>query len=64
MVDDEWPWYVRCYYADNVEPPKIPGKLAIETKHKTEDSMRMEIQSAHYDDDIDVVEYGTRHRIV
>lgn len=61
MVEDEWPWYVRMYYAD--DHPMSPGKLARETKHRTEDSMRLEIEVAHRNDDIDVVEYGTRHRI-
>jgi hypothetical protein len=64
VVDDEYPWYVRCYYAHDVEPPKYPGGLAIETKHKTEISMRMEIQAAEDRDDIDVVEYGRRHRLI
>lgn len=61
MVEDEYPWYVRMYYAD--DHPMSPGEVALETIHKTEDSMREEIQAAHDNDDIDVVEYGTRHRI-
>lgn len=64
MVDDEWPWYVRAYYADDVEPPKRPGALAFETKHKTETGMRLDIEGATDRDDIDVVEYGRRHRLI
>lgn len=60
MVNDEWPWYVRMYYADNVKPPKRPGGLAVETIHKTEQSMRMDIQAGHARKDIDEVEYGRR----
>jgi hypothetical protein len=58
--DEVWPFYVRMYVADDVEPPKVPGRLALETKHKTEDSMRMEIQTATDNPEIDVVEYGNR----
>lgn len=64
MVDDEWPWYVRMYYADDVKWPKVPGELALETKHKTETSMQMEISAAERNTDIDMVEYGRRHRLI
>lgn len=62
MIDDEYPWYVRMYYAD--DHPMSPGKVAQETIHKTEEAMRLEIQAAHDNDDIDEVEYGKRFRLV
>jgi hypothetical protein len=35
---DGWDWVVRCYYADDVKPPKRPGELAIETVHRGDHS--------------------------
>lgn len=57
---DEYPWYVRCYFANNVKHPKTPGALAIETKHKTEASRDMEIRAAESRDDIGDVVWGRR----
>lgn len=56
----EFPWYVKCYYADHVEHPKVPGALAIETKHGSESSRDMEIKAAESRDDIGVVAWGCR----
>jgi hypothetical protein len=57
---DIYPWYVRCYYGSKVKYPKRPGTLAIETKHKTEFSMRMEIQAGQARKDIDEITWGRR----
>ena len=57
-VDPQYPWWVRVYYADDVEPPKIPGKLAIETRHADEASRDIEIQVAKSRKDVGHVEWG------
>lgn len=51
-----WDWVVRCYYADDVDPPKVPGELAIETVHKGDSSKDMEVLVASRRGDIGRVE--------
>jgi hypothetical protein len=41
-----WDWAVRCYYADDVRPPKVPGDLAVETVHKNATSKDIEVAAA------------------
>lgn len=53
---DGWDWVVRCYYADDVKPPKKPGDLAIETVHKGDVSKDMEVAVAKARPDIGVVD--------
>ena len=62
MGDDklEYPWYVECYYAKDVKPPKTPGSLAIRSKHATEASRDAEVAAAWLRDDIDNVVWGHR----
>ena len=48
----EWKWTVRCYYANDVKPPKVPGDLAIETRHKTDASKEMEVRAGESRSDI------------
>jgi hypothetical protein len=61
--DPEYPFYVRAYFAENVEHPLVPGALAFETKHATERSRDLEIAVASKRDDIGEIEHGIRHRI-
>jgi hypothetical protein len=56
---DGWDWVVRCYYADDVKPPKRPGGLAIETVHRGDHSKDMEVAVAEARDDIGVVSVVT-----
>jgi hypothetical protein len=49
-------WVVTCYYTDDVEPPKRPGGLAIETVHATESSRDVEVLAAQSRPDIGVVD--------
>lgn len=39
-----WKWKVTGYYADDVEAPKKPGDLAIQTVHKDVFSKDLEVQ--------------------
>jgi hypothetical protein len=56
----EFPYFVRGFYAENVAPPKIPGALAFETKHRTEGSRDIEITAAESRDDIGEIYWGHR----
>lgn len=38
----DWDWIVRGFYANDVESPKVPGDLAIETVHRGESSRDLE----------------------
>lgn len=60
MDANEYPWYVKCHYAEHVGWPKVPGALAIETKHATEHSRDLEIRAADFNDDIGEVIWGRR----
>jgi hypothetical protein len=51
-----WDWVVRMYYADDVDPPKTPGALAIETVHRGDSSKDMEVLVANNRPDIGLVE--------
>lgn len=51
-----WKWRVRCYYNDTVEPPRTPGELAIETKHRTDSSKDLEVTVGRQRPDIGKVE--------
>lgn len=42
----QWKWQVTCYYASDVQPPKQPGELAIQTVHKDDVSKDMEVRAA------------------
>lgn len=55
---DEYPWYVRAFYDTNVKPPKVPGKMAFETKHRSEASRDAEIKVARSRSDIGKVYWG------
>lgn len=50
--DGLFPYRMRAYYADDVKPPKVPGALAIETQHKTEASLNIEVAAARSRSDI------------
>lgn len=53
LTDPEgWRYLVRGYYADDVKPPKVPGALAFETKHKSETSRDIEVAAARSRADI------------
>jgi hypothetical protein len=56
-----WDWVVRCYYADDVKPPKVPGALAIETVHKGDSSKDIEVAVGHARSDIGRVEAIPAH---
>lgn len=59
-MDSEFPYYVKSYYTEDVKPPKVPGELAIETKHKTEASRDLEIAGSESREDIGIVIWGWR----
>lgn len=50
----EWKWQVRCTYNDTAQWPKVPGELAIETRHKTDSSKDMEVAVSKARGDVDV----------
>ncbi len=52
----QWDWQVTCYYADDVEPPKRPGELAIRTVHNSDHSKDMEVAAGNRRPDIGRVE--------
>lgn len=51
-MGDSWKWRVRCYWADNVEPPKVPRRLSHETIHKTDASKDFEVEALQKNPDI------------
>jgi len=59
-VDREFPYWVRAYYGSEAKYPKVPGELAIETKHASESSRDATIEAANSRDDIGEVIWGIR----
>jgi hypothetical protein len=49
-----WIWLVRCTYNETVTWPKVPGEVAIETRHTTDSSKDMEVAAAEARGDVDV----------
>lgn len=45
-------WVVRCYYADDVKPPKKPGELAIEVVCRSGSLKDMEVAAGESRTDI------------
>lgn len=59
-MDSQFPYFVKVYYGEKAKPPKVPGELAIETKHATEASRDFEIEAAHSREDVGEVIWGMR----
>ncbi len=59
-MDREFPYFVKIYYGEKAKPPKVPGTLALETKHASEVSRDFEIQAAHSNEEIGEVIWGLR----
>jgi hypothetical protein len=51
-----WDWVVRCYYGDNVRPPRTAGGLAIETVHRGDSSKDVEVAAARSRADIGAID--------
>jgi len=49
-------WFVRAYYADDVQPPKEPGGFAIEIGGRTEEALTMDLRILRGRDDIGRIE--------
>lgn len=47
-----WKWKVTGYYSNDVESPKMPGDLAIQTVHANSDSKDLEVQLLTHREDI------------
>lgn len=47
-----WKWKVTGYYSNDVESPKLPGDLAIQTVHANADSKDLEVQLLTHREDI------------
>lgn len=43
---------MAAYYADDVEPPKPPGDLAIQTWADSESALKMDVDAANRREDI------------
>lgn len=48
----QWKWLVREFYNETVKFPKIPGELAIETCHTSDDSRDVEVRVAEKRGDV------------
>lgn len=53
LADQGWKWMVRCYYGPNGAQP---GKIAIETVHKDDQSKDLEVSVGESRPDIGVVD--------
>lgn len=51
-----WPWVVRGYYAENVQPPKEPGALAVEVRGASAEALAMDVRVFELRPDIGAVE--------
>lgn len=40
----DWTWWVQGYYASDVQPPKVPGELAIEIGGESEEALDMDVK--------------------
>ena len=49
---NRWTWFVRGYYADDVEPPKRPGELAIEIGGVSREALAMDVAVLEKREDI------------
>lgn len=48
---------MAAYYGDDVKHPKRTGELAIQTKHKTESSLYLDVLAANDREDIGRVDW-------
>jgi len=53
-IESEWDWEVTLRYNDTVEWPKVPGEIAIQTRHKGDSSKDFEVEASKTRTDVTI----------